>query len=49
MTKKKQTDPITEKTDDFAGSGVEGTKGEEKQVVRGEDVLKTMRAAGVKI
>lgn len=38
---------------DFAGSGVEGQKSEpspaEKTVIRGEDVLKSMRERGVKI
>lgn len=34
---------------DFAGSGVEGNKAPEKTVITGEDVLKALRAKGVKI
>jgi len=39
------------KKKDFAGSGVEGQKDQaaEKTIIRGEDVLKSMRAKGVKI
>lgn len=52
MAGKKGDKKITEHTKDFAGSGVEGAKGQAAaapKVIKGEDVLKSLRAKGMKI
>lgn len=46
MAAKGQTKSVTTKDKDFEGTKVEGQKGKDDGVVRGEDVIKALRGKG---
>ncbi|MGE0156715.1 MAG: hypothetical protein AB7T17_06770 [Geobacter sp.] len=49
MAAKGQTKEVTTKDKDFEGSGIEGQKGNDDGVVRGEDVIKILRDKGHRV